>query len=189
MFLVVGLGNPGNQYHNTRHNAGFLAIDCFAQSLRASGHACIPQTSAAFKGELLKCHDWLLLKPQTFMNCSGESVLAVRNFYKCDSVLVVHDDVDLPLGALRFKLGGGSGGHNGLRSIDGAIGNTYHRMRIGVGKSAILPTASFVLSPFLSEEIPTLTQTLQHATNALQALLCAGESWEKVASLYSLSMK
>lgn len=189
MILVVGLGNPGDKYHNTRHNAGFLAIDCFAQSLCASGRACIPQTSAAFKGELLKCHDWLLLKPQTFMNCSGESVLAVRNFYKCDFVLVVHDDVDLPLGSLRFKLGGGSGGHNGLRSIDSAIGNTYHRIRIGIGKSPTLPTASFVLSPFLQDEVPILTQTLRHTANALQALLCAEESWEKVASLYSLSIK
>lgn len=189
MILVVGLGNPGNQYRNTRHNAGFLAIDCLAQALCASGHACVAQTSAAFKGELLKCHNWLLLKPQTFMNCSGESVLAVRNFYKCDVVLVLHDDVDLPLGALRFKIGGGSGGHNGLRSIDSAIGNLYHRIRIGIGKSTLFSTANFVLAPFLPEEIPILMQTLHHTTNALQAFLCAGESWEKVASLYSLSVK
>lgn len=189
MILIVGLGNPGDKYHNTRHNAGFLAIDCFAQSLCASGYSCVSQTSAAFKGELLKCGDCLLLKPQTFMNLSGDSVLAVRNFYKCDFIVVVHDDVDLPLGALRFKIGGGTGGHNGLRSIDSAIGNTYHKIKIGIGKSSQISTANFVLAPFLPDETKQLTQILQHTTDALNALVCQKQPWEKVASLYSLSLK
>lgn len=184
MNLIVGLGNPGDKYHNTRHNVGFLAVDRVVQLLEERGLSCIPQSSLAFKGELHKCGEWLLLKPWTFMNASGQAVQIVSNFYKCDCVIVIHDDVDLALGSVRFKFGGGAGGHNGLRSIDSSVGNAYYRVRIGIGKSATLSTTAFVLSSFEPVESAVLHESLDVGSQAIYALI-QGNRWEKVASLYT----
>ena len=130
MKLIVGLGNIGKEYQLNRHNVGFLAVDYLIDTLNAS------KVSSKFKGELFKTSEYLLLKPQTFMNLSGESVVLVKNYYKIenDDIIVIHDDIDLKLGALKFKKGGGNGGHNGLKSIDKHIGPDYYRIRIGVGR-------------------------------------------------------
>jgi PTH1 family peptidyl-tRNA hydrolase len=111
--LIVGLGNPGEKYKLNRHNVGFMAVDYLINELNAN-------KAGNFKGELFKTKDFLFLKPSTFMNLSGESVVLVKNFYKIDNenIIVIHDDLDLKLGALRFKRGGSSGGHNGLIKID-----------------------------------------------------------------------
>jgi PTH1 family peptidyl-tRNA hydrolase len=128
-YLVVGLGNPTAKYAHNRHNVGFMVIDSLTEELSPT-----PINKAAFRGELAKTNDLLLLKPHTYMNLSGESVRAVYDYYKPDDIIVVHDDLDLPMGALRFKRGGGHGGHNGLKSIDKHLFNDYIRVRLGIGR-------------------------------------------------------
>ena len=133
MLLIAGLGNPGAQYRNNRHNVGFMAADAIARR-----HSFSPW-SRKFKGEIaegsLAGEKVLLLKPQTFMNLSGESVGEAMRFYKLGpaDVVVIHDELDLAAGKIRLKAGGGHGGHNGLRSIDAHCGKDYRRLRIGIG--------------------------------------------------------
>lgn len=132
--LIVGLGNPGAEYANTRHNAGFWLIDMLAKSYTTN-----MQYSGKFFGEVAKFshknHDVLLLKPSTFMNVSGKSVLAVANFYKISigEILVVHDELDFLPGTVKVKFAGGNGGHNGLRDIERVLGRDYWRVRVGIG--------------------------------------------------------
>jgi PTH1 family peptidyl-tRNA hydrolase len=133
MLLLVGLGNPGAEYARHRHNVGFMALDAIHRR-----HGFAPWRRR-FRSEVsegtLGGMKVLLLKPQTYMNESGGAVAEAANFYKIEpsDVVVVHDEVDLPPGKVRMKAGGGSAGHNGLRSISGAIGDGYRRLRIGVG--------------------------------------------------------
>ena len=119
------------------------------------------------------------------MNLSGRSVLAVKNFYKIDDVLVIHDDLDLPFGALRFKKGGGHGGHNGLKSIDGAIGKEYIRVRMGIGKPIHKgEVADYVLSAFSKEETAHLKTWIERAADAVEQF--GSMSLEEVSSRYSI---
>jgi PTH1 family peptidyl-tRNA hydrolase len=126
--LIVGLGNPGNEYAGTRHNIGFMAVDAIAT------REGLPTFKSKFKG-MITGKDYLLLKPQTFMNLSGESVGEAMRFHKLApaQTVVFHDDLDLPPGEVRIKQGGGTGGHNGLKSIDAHIGPDYWRVRLGIG--------------------------------------------------------
>lgn len=135
MRLIVGLGNPGQKYEKTLHNAGFSAIDCLAESISA------PSWSKRFKGLVCQGNyegsSYVLLKPQTFMNLSGEAVLACKQFFKLEpeEILVLSDDLDLPVGTLRYRAKGGHGGHNGLRNIIQLCGgNEFHRIKIGIGR-------------------------------------------------------
>ena len=143
MHLIVGLGNPGDKYRNNRHNIGFLAVDAIARrhgfpAFREKFQGLIAEGS--IDGERV-----LLLKPQTFMNASGDSVQQVTKFYKLGpaDVTVLYDEIDLAPGKVRVKVGGGTGGHNGIRSIDPQIGNSYRRVRLGVGhpghKDLVMP--------------------------------------------------
>jgi len=125
--LIVGLGNPGPNYEQTRHNIGFMVIDELVRRQNAQ-----KLSSSSFDGELFKFSNHFLLKPLTFMNLSGNSIVAVKKFYKLDEVVVIHDDLDLPFGTLRFKKGGGHGGHNGLKSTDERISKDYVRVRMGI---------------------------------------------------------
>lgn len=132
--LIVGLGNPGSQYAKTRHNAGFWFVETLANSANEAF-----RLEAKFSGEVCKVNIagkrvWLL-KPTTFMNRSGLSVKQLCSFYKIpiNSILVVHDELDLPPGTVRLKMGGGHGGHNGLRDIHAQMGKEYLRARVGVG--------------------------------------------------------
>ena len=135
MKIIVGLGNPGSQYQDTLHNAGFMAVDHLSDKI---GQGTWGQK---FKGVIMKGQwqgkGFLLLKPQTYMNLSGESVQACLSFYKADieDVLVIADDLDLPIGKLRFRTSGGHGGHNGLRNIIQLCGsNRFQRIKIGIGR-------------------------------------------------------
>ncbi|EAI4483929.1 aminoacyl-tRNA hydrolase [Campylobacter lari] len=177
MTLVVGLGNIGEQYAQTRHNVGFMLIDLLLKDLEVA-----KLSNAKFKGELFKSSLAFFLKPSTYMNLSGESVKAVNDFYKCDRIIVIHDDIDLNLGALKFKIGGSSGGHNGLKSIDNLCGNAYERVRIGVGKDQ--DVISHVLGKFKQEEQESLNKVLEQAKKALFELLKS--NIEQVASKYSI---
>jgi PTH1 family peptidyl-tRNA hydrolase len=181
MWLLVGLGNPGPSYSGNRHNAGFIAVDAIANKYSASNFA------AKFHGEVAKAdiagEQILLLKPQTFMNLSGKSVLAAMSFYKIppENVIVLHDDLDLQLGQLRIKQGGGHGGHNGLRDIDALIGKNYWRLRLGIGHPGDKEQVhGYVLSNFSTEQrVPmqdlydNLAQQLplfwQHSPSALMS--------------------
>lgn len=133
--LIVGLGNPGTEYEDTRHNAGFWFVDALARQ-----HNVFFKSEKKFHGEVARFshagHDVWLLKPGTFMNLSGQAVQALARFYKIgnESILVAHDDIDLPPGAARLKQGGGHGGHNGLRDIISKLGgNGFQRLRLGIG--------------------------------------------------------
>ena len=182
MTLFVGLGNPGSQYENTRHNIGFRVIDKLVDDSTARD---ISKTS--FQGKLYRSANTFFLKPTTFMNLSGKSLIAVKNFFKIEleDVIVIHDDIDLPFGALRFKKGGGHGGHNGLRSIDALMGKEYLRVRVGVGKPEHKSqVADYVLHDFYEEEKEVLERLIKHIYEACKAL--THDELNEVRSKYSL---
>ena len=137
MKLIVALGNPTPKYAKTRHNVGFMALDFFIQNTSDSqifnAQSRDFTMNAKFNAEILKCEKIIFAKPQTFMNASGEAVKRIADFYKISEIAVIHDDLDLSLGAVRFKFGGGNAGHNGLKSIDSLMGDKYLRIRIGIG--------------------------------------------------------
>ncbi len=126
---IIGLGNPGTQYAQTRHNVGFWFVDRLADQHRTGF-----KPESKFHGQLAKADCWLF-KPNTYMNESGRAVIAFAQFYRLtpSQLLVIHDDLDLPAGTARLKTGGGHGGHNGLRDISQQIGNEFHRLRLGIG--------------------------------------------------------
>jgi len=178
--LIVGLGNPGSAYEKTRHNIGFMVIDALL-----ARHRCEAVRKAAFEGELYKYGSHFLLKPMTYMNLSGRAVAAVKRFYKIDEVIVIHDDLDLPFGALRFKRGGGHGGHNGLKSTDTAISSDYVRVRMGIGHPGDRDrVADYVLSPFSPSESTHLEAWISQAADAAEALTSA--PLDVIASKYTV---
>ena len=178
--LIVGLGNPGPNYETTRHNIGFMVIDELVSRYNAQ-----KLSSSSFKGELFKFSNHFLLKPLTFMNLSGESILAVKNFYKIEKVVVIHDDLDLPFGTLRFKHGGGHGGHNGLKSADEKISREYIRIRMGIGKPEHKgEVASYVLSDFNGTESKHLANWISSAADSVEFLL--NNTLEEVSSKYTI---
>lgn len=152
--LIVGLGNPGSEYKNTRHNVGFMVLDAIASKEGFNwqhNSKMIGEIATGFIGS----KKIVLLKPITFMNLSGQSVALVKNYYKFDisEILVIHDEIDIPSGEIRYKIGGGSGGHNGIKSLDTTIGNMYARLRIGIDKPANKDMVSdYVLSNFTNSE-------------------------------------
>ncbi len=182
MWLLVGLGNPTTRYENTRHNIGFRVIDKLISNFEARD---ISKNS--FYGNLYKSNQLLFLKPTTYMNLSGKSVIAVKNFFKIDieNIIIIHDDIDLPFSALRIKRGGGHGGHNGLKSIDKAIGKDYIRVRMGVGKPEYRnQVIDFVLSNFSDDEEKIMDKWIGYTVNTVNEL--QKKSLEEVKSKYSL---
>lgn len=174
-FLVAGLGNPGPKYAGNRHNIGFMVVDELAR--RAS-----ESFREKFKGELARGwvsgrggrRDLWLLKPQTYMNRSGSSVSAAANFYKIamDEVIVVHDELDIESGEVRVKLGGGHGGHNGLRSIFEHLGKDFVRVRCGIGRPIRGgDVTGWVLGDFSADERITLDDFISKAADAVE-LVC-----------------
>ncbi len=158
--MLVGLGNPGTEYERNRHNIGFMVIDKLVDELKA-----VNITKSSFKGALYKTPRFLLLKPFTYMNLSGESVYAVKNYFKIDDVVVFHDELDIPYGSIRIKNGGSSGGHNGLKSLDMHIGNDYDRVRLGIGRPLHKgDVTKHVLGNFSKEEQPCLEKVIMIAT-------------------------
>jgi len=178
--LIVGLGNPGPTYANTRHNIGFMVIDELVSRYNAS-----KLSSSQFNGELFKFSNHFLLKPLTFMNLSGNSISAVKKFYKIEEVVVIHDDLDLPFGTLRFKKGGGHGGHNGLKSTDEKISREYARVRMGIGKPEHKgEVSSYVLSNFSDEESKHLREWISHTSDSIEFML--ENSLEDVSSKFTI---
>jgi len=187
VILFVGLGNPGSQYENTRHNIGFKVIDKLVDDCAVNGLPARDISKTSFQGKLYRAANSLFLKPTTFMNLSGRSVQTVKHFFKVEleDIIVIHDDIDLPFGAVRFKRGGGHGGHNGLKSLDTHITKEYLRVRIGIGKPEHKSQVSdYVLHDFSQDEIPMLDSLVVHVTKA--CTLLAREELNEVKSKYSL---
>lgn len=172
MKFLIGLGNPGEKYQNTRHNAGFLFLDYLAAQLGGEGF----KVEKKFKSEICKVGDLLLVKPQTFMNLSGEALVALVNFYKCplEDVLVIYDDVDLKLGDFRLRAKGSAGTHNGMKSIIACLGATeFPRLRIGIESRGEHAPAqqdlhSFVLENFREEELLELEKVFGEMMKELE---------------------
>lgn len=176
MKLLVGLGNPGLEYAATRHNIGFLVAQKFAQkmglSLKRQAHQAILGAGCAGGQEVM------VLLPQTYMNRSGISVVSACKAKSIDveDLVVIHDEIDLPFGSVRIKVGGGHGGHNGLRSIADLLGSRdFTRLRVGVGRPpGQMDVAKYVLSPFSSTEKNQLESVLENSVMALEVLLQKG---------------
>ena len=170
MLLLVGLGNPGTEYAKTRHNVGFMAVDEIVRRYS------LPAFKAKSKGEItsgvIAGEKVIVLKPTTYMNLSGEAVLAACTFYKPDRIIVVHDDMDLPVGKVKVKQGGSAGGHNGLKSIDSHIGVDYMRVRIGIDRPLHkAEVIDWVLHPFTPENADIIAQTTARIAEFLPLLI------------------
>ena len=174
-FIVAGLGNPGPTYQWTRHNAGFLFLDRLAHLENLS---ISKKTFSALSGEWsFSGHRLILLKPQTFMNLSGNSVMQALQFHKLpiSHLIVVHDELDLPFGTVRFKQGGGHGGHNGLRSImENLVKGDFTRLRIGIGKSPHGDTTGHVLGKIPPDQMEVLSRILDGGIEMFEAMLKEG---------------
>jgi PTH1 family peptidyl-tRNA hydrolase len=175
-WLIAGLGNPGPQYAGNRHNVGYMVCDEIAGELgvtfkRDRSRAFVANASMAGASVVLA-------KPLSFMNVSGGPVAALRNFYKISNerVVIVHDELDLPFGSVRLKLGGGDNGHNGLRSVTSALGSReYHRIRIGIGRPpGRMDPADFVLRDFSPAERKELPEILGRAADSVHILMERG---------------
>lgn len=176
MKLVVGLGNPGREYAATRHNVGFMAVDLLAHEL---GVAVEKGKFRSLVGEgRIGMEKVILAKPQTFMNLSGEAVLDMVNFYKIppQDVIIIVDDMDIPAGKVRLRMKGGSGGHNGLKSIIYQLQTEeFPRLRIGIGKPAPdRQTVGYVLGKFCAEEQEVIVEAIRKAVDAVRAIIESG---------------
>ncbi len=174
MYIIVGLGNPGRQYENTRHNIGFRCIDMLAEEHNISVLEC-KHKALVGKG-YIEGTKVVLVKPQTFMNLSGESVRAVTDFYKVDpktELIVIYDDISLAPGALRIRKKGSAGGHNGIKNILQHLGNdTFKRIKLGVGeKPAGYDLADYVLGHFTDAENKEVNVACKKAVEAINLLL------------------
>lgn len=190
MFMIVGLGNPTAQYAGTRHNVGFDVIDRIADEYNISVES---RKNRAFVGTgMIAGRKALLVKPQTFMNLSGESVRGLVDFYKIDvetELLVVYDDVSLDVGQLRIRKKGSAGGHNGIKSLLAHLGtNVFLRLKVGVGeKPARYDLADYVLGHFSKEDRNIMEESYKRAVHAV-ALLAAGET-EQAMNEYNKKVK
>ena len=175
--LIVGLGNPGSEYENTRHNAGFMTVE---ELLKAMPAGAFTETRTAesrvftgrFRGKNL-----IMQMPLTYMNCSGEAVgnLSRRLNIAPEEILVISDDLDLPVGKIRLRRGGSDGGHNGLKSIISQLGSaSFLRMRVGIGRPEPGKTVDYVLAGFAGEELTVFQASVSRAAEAVRCALTAG---------------
>jgi len=176
MKLLVGLGNPGSDYAMTRHNMGFQAVDAIVRrfSFRDWKKDC---KGLVAKGEI-EGEKVVILKPHTFMNLSGESVLAAMSFFKIkpEDVIVFHDEMALPVGKVKVKVGGSAAGHNGIKNIDSHIGPDYMRVRIGVDQDRSIDTAAYVLGIPSADDQKVLVETVDKIAENVPLLLKGDEN-------------
>jgi PTH1 family peptidyl-tRNA hydrolase len=168
-YLIVGLGNPGRAYQGNRHNIGFMVVDRLAQ---AHGVRLNRAQHRALLGDgQLAGHTIYLAKPQTYMNLSGDSVGPLARYYRIppERILVIYDDIDLPLGTLRLRESGGAGGHNGMKSIIDHLGEGFPRLRLGIDRPAgEMPPSAYVLRDFSTEDHPLLEEVIENALIAVE---------------------
>lgn len=176
MWLIVGLGNPGNKYAKTRHNLGFMVIDSLSSEMNISlknksknftyGKGCIDE------------HNLILTKPITFMNRSGIAVRdACNKFSRIENMIVIHDDIDLDIGKIRIKKNGSAGGHRGIESIIELTGTKdFLRLKIGIGRSTRIPPEDYVLRPFTKKEQSVIKNSIENAVDAVEMIINKGIS-------------
>ena len=188
MYVICGLGNPGKKYENTRHNMGFITIDQLAEKHdikvdRVKFKALVGEGRIA--GQRV-----LLVKPQTYMNLSGESVQEVMHFYKLDpeELIVIYDDLDLEVGALRLRKFGSAGTHNGMRSVVQHLNSDrFPRIRLGIGANGKRDIIDHVIGGFTKEEVPVLREAVTKAVAAIECML--GEGIDRAMSQYNSKKK
>ena len=181
MKLIVGLGNPGKEYINTRHNIGFMVLDHFANTTEWKIKWQALYTETNINGEKI-----LLIKPQTYMNLSGNALIEFVNFYKInlEDILVIHDDLDLPVGTYRLKINSSSGGHNGIKSIIERLGNnSFARLKIGIGNSKQIDTKDYVLGKFTKEEQEVLEKLYPTFNEIINSFITNGI--DKTMNIYN----
>ena len=171
MKLLVGLGNPGEKYKLTRHNVGFMVLDRLINNLSIKDWD--KKFDSCFKKIISNEKHIIILKPLTFMNLSGSAVQKAQNFYNIDinNVIIIHDDIDLELGRIKLKNGGGDSGHNGLKSITKIIGSEFIRIRIGVGRPEKIDVSAYVLNNFLEKELFLLKEIIQKSCEGIKLLI------------------
>lgn len=174
-FLIAGLGNPGRQYRENRHNIGFMVVDRLAEKY---GIRLGRVQQKAITGEgRIKGQTVILVKPQTYMNLSGDSVGPLAKYFKvaAENVLAIYDEIDLPFGTLRLRSQGGSGGHNGMKSLIQHLGNDFPRLRLGIGRpSGRMPPSAYVLQDFDKDEQPILSELIDSAIETVETILTEG---------------
>ena len=176
MYLIVGLGNPGLQYADTRHNVGFMLLDYLAKESKVSF------TESKWKALITKTVIWnesvVLLKPETFMNASGNAVAAVAHYYKIstDNIIVIHDDLDMPFGRIKIVSGGGTGGHKGVSSCIEHLGTRdFPRIKIGIGRPSLpIPPDKYVLARFEPDEQEMIIQKMAVVVEGIKILVQQG---------------
>ena len=183
MWFIVGLGNPGEKYEATRHNLGFMVVD---ECVAGSKYQVVWEDSKKFKSWIAKTNDLIFTKPQTYMNNSGLAVKLLTTYYKLltTDVIIVHDDIDLPLGKIKIRLGGSAGGHHGVESVINSLSNDkFVRVRLGIGTlhsqrserdRQHTDTERFVLEPFASSEKAKVKQLVKHGAKALELIITEG---------------
>lgn len=174
-FMIVGLGNPGREYTDNRHNIGFMAADALAGAYDTQLSRV---KNKALLGDFRLGDDKVVIvKPQTYMNASGDSVGPLANFYKLEpaNVIVIYDEIDLPFGTVRIREKGGSGGHNGMKSIINHLGNEFPRIRLGIGRPpGKMPVHAYVLQDFNAQEYETVGDMLDTAVRAVETYIQDG---------------
>lgn len=174
--LIVGLGNPGPEYEHTRHNIGFMVVDAVLEEISSKAYRRMEQLPATDVYRLWCISlprvkgDFLLAKPMTYMNLSGVAVARIcrENGIQPRNALIIHDELDLPLGRMKFKLGGGAAGHNGISSVARELGTSdFPRLRMGIGRPSAQRGRDYVLAPFEPEELPLLAMVVSMARDAL----------------------
>ena len=183
MKLIVGLGNPGKDYDQTRHNTGFMALDYFSKQYNLD-FKLESKLEGLISKTIINNEKVILLKPVTYMNLSGNSISKVLNFYKIDvkDMLVIHDDLDLGVGVIRFRNHGSAGGHNGLKSIISHIGENFNRCKIGIDKSD--DTISHVLGKFSKDELISINNAIEKVSNAINDFI-SGKTFDEIMNKYN----
>lgn len=174
--VIFGLGNPGNEYANTHHNVGFMFVDVIANSF-STEFKFEKKFNAFVASFIVNNEKHYLVKPATYMNCSGIAVRSFMDYYKIskDEILVVYDDMDLPFSSIRIRKAGSAGGHNGMKSIIAHLNNSeFSRLRIGIGRPKTNDTIDFVLSKFTRSELDQLSGVLSIAPNICLDLINHG---------------
>lgn len=184
MKLIVGLGNPGKEYEKTRHNAGFMVMDEIAKQLCISIN--INKFKALIGQGIVGNEKVILMKPQTYMNLSGEAVQEIVSYYHIDikDILIIYDDLDLPVGSIRLREKGSAGGQNGMKNIIQHLHTQeFARIRVGIGKDPRIPTVDYVLGKFLKEDQEALSHALTQAKEA--AIYSIEHSFSKTMNEYN----
>jgi len=184
MRLIIGLGNPGSEYARTRHNVGFMAIEALATELKADWKMWGPGKNSELAQASIKGEKVILQKPLTYMNLSGQAAVAAAHFFKIlpEDILAIHDDLDLPFGDVRLKIGGGAGGNNGLKSLTASLATpNFARVRMGIGRPPhpAMDPADFVLSPFGSADWTTVEDMISRAIRGIEAFVAGPEAFKR----------